>query len=257
MISIRHSTATRANEHLKEAAAKEGETNRAWLSRIKATGGLLLLGGSSIAHFRIRVAQSHLRNDLSPSFWSIVGLLDGESAFYSVPLDLREEASDVPRNNGIVRCSMKEYDDPERFPNIALIHFSGDHAIPNIIEQVKGQRSVVDLPSLILPWLGYVWGAGSRGNPLLEGQGLPSAAFAETVYGIAGVELTPGLSSASSCPEAIWQSAKWWREYYEETAQRRPATEGGPAVPKGDYLIRQQAAAPMAQVKTPGKRRGK
>ena len=61
MISIRQSTATTANEKLVEVKAEPNETNSAWLKRVKATDGVLLLGGAAVSHFRIRVAQSHAR----------------------------------------------------------------------------------------------------------------------------------------------------------------------------------------------------
>jgi hypothetical protein len=73
----------------------------------------------------------------------------------------------------------------------------------------------LDAIELIVSWLSFVWGVGKTGNPLLEGIGMPSAAMIETVINAAGFELTPGLASSSSCPEAIWQSAKWWHNYYE------------------------------------------
>jgi hypothetical protein len=48
---------------------------------------------------------------------------------------------------------------------------------------------------------------------------MPSAAMLETVTGAAGFDLTPGLESRASCPEAIWQSARWWHEYHEENKE--------------------------------------
>jgi hypothetical protein len=33
------------------------------------------------------------------------------------------------------------------------------------------------------------------------------------VLGAAGFELTPGIASSATCPEAIWQAARWWHEY--------------------------------------------
>jgi hypothetical protein len=70
--------------------------------------------------------------------------------------------------------------------------------------------------------------------------------------------LTPGLSSASSCPEAMWQAAKWWTGFYEKTAAA-PSASGGksgkgkpgkadapkavPMVPQGFYKIGQASAA--------------
>ena len=112
-----------------------------------------------------------------------------------------------------------------------------------MVDKVRSQRSVIDLPSLMLPWLGYIWGAGQIGNPLLQGQGLPGAAFVETVYAMAGVELTPGLASSGSCPEAIWQSVKWWHEFYAQTASSGGGAHGLTTVPSGAYAVRQPAAA--------------
>jgi hypothetical protein len=108
----------------------------------------------------------------------------------------------------------------------------------------------VDLPNILLAWLGFVWSAGDRTNPVLRGVGIPSAALVETAYAIAGVELTPGLSSNASCPEAIWQAAKWWQGFYDKAAQRSVAEEtesaigiAHPRIPEGFAVIRQPAAA--------------
>jgi hypothetical protein len=78
---------------------------------------------------------------------------------------------------------------------------------------------------------------------LLAGNGLPSAAFVETVYGIAGVEVTPGLSSASSCPEAIWVAAKWWHQFYGEGTGVRDEAHAIARMPTGNFAVRQPAAA--------------
>ena len=80
---------------------------------------------------------------------------------------------------------------------------------------------MLDGPELILVWLAYVWGVGRSGNPLLDGNGIPSAAMLEVVMGAAGFDLTPGLESRASCPESICQAARWWHSYYD-ASQRRP-----------------------------------
>ncbi len=242
MIPVRHSAETVANPDLRELRPRRGERNRQWLRRVKADKGIILLGGGSLTHFRIRVAQSHLRSDLLPSFWSMAGILDGADAFFSVPLDLRHEASEIAQKNGVQRCRLQDYDDPTLFPNIAVIQFAGLSAnTRDNIAKVEAQRSIMDMPGLMLPWLGFIWGAGDHGNPLLQGTGLPSSAFVEAVYSIDRVDLTPGVSAASSCPEAVWQSAKWWRRYYEETG----AAQAERAAPTGYYALRQPAAAAL------------
>jgi hypothetical protein len=244
MLVVRHSQATEPNEAVQEVRARPRESNRAWLRRVRASSGIILLGGNSLTHFRIRVAQSDVRNDLLPSFWSLAGILEDGQTFASVPFDWSTDASEVPRTNGVQSCRLDEYDDPLRFPNIAVLQFTD--AVPPIqanIDRVKGQRSVIDLPTLVLPWLGYIWSAGQAGNPLLAGYGLPSAAFVETVYGIAGIELTPGLSSASSCPEAIWAAAKWWHEFYGEETGVGDEAHAIARRPSGYFAVRQPAAA--------------
>jgi hypothetical protein len=232
------------NTSLQERPAQQGESNRAWLAGLGASSGILLLGGSSLTHFRIRVAQSHVRTDLLPSFWSLVGILEDGQTFASVPFDGHRDPSDVPRTNGLQTCRIEDYDDPLRFPNIAVLHFTDDESpIRQNVERVKSQRSVIDLPALMLPWLGYIWSVGQAGNPLLAGYGLPSAAFVETVYGIAGIELTPGLSSASSCPEAIWAAAKWWHQFYSEETGLGNDAHAIARMPSGHFAVRQPAAA--------------
>ncbi|HSK40597.1 MAG TPA: hypothetical protein VK943_12595 [Arenibaculum sp.] len=223
--------------------ARSGETNRKWFERVGAKDGILLLGGSSLADFRVRVAQSQLRGDMLPSFWSLCGILVEGELFASVPLDTGD-VSAVPATNGVRICRLSDYDDPGLFPNIAVVEFAGKHDTAHAdINRVSGQRGIIDLPSLMLPWLGFVWGATGAANPLLNANGLPSAAFVETVFAMSGFELTPGLSSACSCPEAIWQSAKWWTPFFEDAVRDTGLDHAVPIVPQGWFAIRQPSAA--------------
>src|SRR4029453_8059941 len=84
-----------------------------------------------------------------------------------------------------------------------------------ILDQFAKQRSVADVPSLIAEWLAFLGGAGVEGNPLLRGHGIPSAVVIDSLLGAAGYDLCPGVDSAATCPEAFWQTAKWWTQYLE------------------------------------------
>jgi len=244
MITIRRSTSSTANQSivLKESKKKEG--NLAWLKRVGAKDGLLLIGGASTSHFRIRVAQSHARADLKPSLWSLAGILTSNETFLSAPLELCGAASEIATRNGVQTCRMSDYDDPDQFPNIAVLRFTADTTmILDNANRIADQRSIIDLPALMLPWLSYIWIAGKATNPLSEGLGLPSAAFVEIAYGVAGIELTPGLSSATSCPEAIWQAAKWWHDYYVQASATTHEDNARAQSPTGSYAMRQPVAA--------------
>src|SRR5689334_4332404 len=119
MPPMRHSPARQPNADLKEIPSLPGETNRKWLARTGAADGIILVGGSSLADFRIRVAQSHLRSDMLPSFWSLCGILVKGEAFASAPLGPVVDISTVPASNGVRTCCLADYDDPKRFPNLA------------------------------------------------------------------------------------------------------------------------------------------
>ena len=253
MIATRQSGAQQRNSEVQ--ALQHPGSNRQWLAALPAglvvPGAIVLLGGSNVVDFRVRVAQGHLRHDFLPSFWSHVGIVASTDSFLSVALDVRLDPTRVPSTNGIVESAFAEYDDPMAHPNIAVINFASD-ARP-IVDYARGlhkQRSAVDLPQLLIAWLAFVWGAGDAANPLLKHLGVPSAAFVETAFGIAGIEMTPGVASAGSCPEAIWQSAIWWHEYYEKTVGAFAKTGRDssravptPIVPRGAFITRQPAAA--------------
>lgn len=268
-ISIRHAPASSKNDEIREVAARDGESNLDWLRRAAdgedLAGAVILFGGSDLAHFRVRCAQSRLRDDLLPSFWSLAGILTGERSFYSVPLDV-PDASRVPQTNGVRRCQMRDYADPKWFPNIAVLRFTDSfRPLTDNVSRVERQRSIIDLPASIIPWLAHVWGADAGDNPLVTGHGLPSAAFVETVFGLAGIELTPGLSSSSSCPEAIWSTALWWHGFYEARAEdearaeaaRLPSAEETRAAGKASKTSKKSAvrARPAAEDPTTARAR--
>jgi hypothetical protein len=261
MMEIRSSTAASPNPQLREAPRRRGETNTAWLARVAGkadpAGTLVLVGGAGLTDFRVRVAQSHARRDLLPSFWSHVALVGDVQGgrdwpLYEVSLEPPTGFGAVALQNGIQRGSMLSYDDPARFPNVAHVRLTlapgalnKEESLASVLLQAvadfQKQRSVVDLPALMVEWLGFAWGVAERTNPLERRLGMPSAVFVQSVFGIAGIELTPGSASRSSCPEAIWQAAKWWHEFYASDV-----TLTG-AAPTGTYVVDQPAASALVE----------
>jgi hypothetical protein len=247
MALITTSSESRSNDQLKIETATKIESNVALLKQFGISEGVLLVGGTSISDFRLRVAQSHLRHDLLPSYWSTVGILSGGTVT-TVRLG-GWGVENVAPINGIEELPQNFYDDSSLFPNIGVIKFS-ERIEPVLLasKNLALRRTIVDLPELMLRWLGFVWSAGDRSNPVLSGVGIPSAALVETAYAMAGVELTPGLASNASCPEAIWQAAKWWHGFYSKAAESSRADVDSPnttrsIVPEGRVVIRQPSAA--------------
>jgi hypothetical protein len=247
---LRRSDVATGNPLLKETpsdAAPQGETsNFAWLSSTGYADGVVLLGGTSIVDFRMRVAQSELRQDLLPSFWSTCGLLIDGDVLMTARVDAISNSSARVERNGLEAVKLDanaRYGDSNFYPNIAILQFTDDHAaIKDHVARIGQERNIVDLLAQIVAWLGYCWAVGDRGNPLMQGHGIPSATLLERAHGLADIDLSPGLPSASSCPEAIWQAARWWYEAYDrETSSKSEAS----FTPRGAYLIRQPAAAAL------------
>ena len=252
MLPVRRSTDTKANWDFNEDDRSKPEaSNMAWITHWRETDSsfcspndVILLGGKSLADFRVRVAQSHARHDLTPSYWSLVGVIDGDRVL-TAPLWPLLSPDLVPISNGVRSLPLTDFDDSGLWPNVAIIRFPPTQEPPiDCIGRLTQQRSVIDVPTLLLSWLGFVWGAGSTGNPLLTGFGVPSAVLVETAFGMGEVEITPGLATASSCPEAIYQAAKWWRDYYQlsagNTGRRKRKVLDHPA---GRYLLRNREAS--------------
>lgn len=271
MAGFRHSTAPSANTAItsQQPARRSIEAEaRKLAGKQSIDGTLLLVGGCDLTHFRLRVAQSHVRADMAPSFWSHVGILCEDASglgLHEVALDPPTGFQQMPKTNGVQRVSVTRYEDSAQFPNVALLRFpiprlAADQAqqdatpgrsksrIAQGIDRVCSERGVLDIPALILPWLGFVWGAGMPTNPLVAGTGIPGAVFAEAAFAAIGVELTPGLSTRSSCPEAMWQAARWWYLYYGDrrpqgTAEGKEPPANADNYPTGTYWLGQAEAA--------------
>lgn len=269
MVRQARCSTTDRNPNFTERARSSGEGNLAWGERaaieMRADAGpdawtyIALLGGSDTLSFRLRVAQSHLRRDMLPSYWSEAILiqlnsatLQGAQAVY-VPLAQPGGAAYSPHENGVVPGLLSDFDNPEQYPNIALIALPvPQQKIMARVEAFRSSRSSLDALEHVLRWLAFAWGVARTGNPLHENYGIPSACMLEMVCAAEDFELTPGLESRASCPEAIWASAIYWHDYFGKTGERK--------VPFGRYVIGHEypivGPNPSAQLQAPADAEG-
>lgn len=232
---MRMTSATTANHVTKNRRPERGEGNAAWVRRMIADlqtaeptqwSHLLLLGAPDQMGFRVRVAQSHLRPDLLPSYWSDAALLRLDDAapfevaeLLQVPLLQPATAEFASSRNGVASLPMAAFDDIRRWPNIALMAIPRPQAaVVAAIARFCHARDELDALSHVLRWLSFVWGAERPGNPLHDRIGLPSACMLEAAFARLQFDLTPGVEPSKSCPEAIWASARHWHAYYAATA---------------------------------------
>lgn len=232
-VRVLRSTATQRNSVVVPLGRTPDEDNIAWLERarrqrvLRDVAGrslLVLVGGNDLLSFRLRVAQSHVRHDLSPSAWSHVAFLRAPAKSLAdaelIEISLMPVAGfgpwgDPAPNNALQSGRLETYRSATLFPNVALLSLPLAAAdVAASLEDLRFQRTVLDCPQLVLKWLAYCWGVGMPANPLAEGYGMPSAAVLEAAFAANGFDLSPGLESRSSCPEALWQAAIWWQDYY-------------------------------------------
>lgn len=211
------------------------EGNVEWLSRAYESFSLkdvsqwsfvILAGGKDVISFRLRVAQSHLRGDMLPSYWSDCALLKVEQGdfskarFFNLPLLQPANAPYAPTRNGLMDLPLKQLPSQKDFPNLALL------AIPVAQEKVleslaayQKARVSYDAVENILPWLAYVWGAGTATNPLMQHIGFPSAMMLNQLFSAQGFDLAPGVNANLSAPETFWSGVKHWQTYYSNTQE--------------------------------------
>jgi len=211
------------------------ESNLDWLKRAYHDFGvsdsaqwsfIVLAGGKDVASFRIRVAQSHLRGDMLPSFWSECALFsidngDFSSAlFFNLPLFQPANATYAPTRNGLIKLPFTKLPSQKNYPNLALL------AIPVAQAQVllslgeyKKARVSYDAVENILPWLSFVWGAGNAENPLMQQIGFPSAVMLNQIFAAQGFDLAPGVNVNLAAPEVFWSGVKHWQDYYSKTQE--------------------------------------
>jgi hypothetical protein len=238
MIQQALSRAATRSESVLKLPRNDGESNLAWLARaeqdMRELGkgewtSVLLLGGTDSLSFRLRVAQSHLRRDLLPSFWShsMLARKNGadwrDASLIDVPLIQPGGRAFSPRTNGVQEWATGELNDAERFVNIALIGLPiAAEKVYTALERFKRSRSTLDALEHVLRWLAFAWGVARTPNPLHDNYGLPSSCMLDTITAAADFDLTPGLESRASCPEAIWVAVLYWWNFYQENARRAP-----------------------------------
>ena len=247
MLRARQSNQVKGNAAVQNLRKTRGESNQKWILRANKAldpdaPKLLLLGGTDITDFRVRIAQSDARRDMKPSFWSHVmvyvpGRRSTSPALWHAPLEVGDDISAVPRTNGVIKSTLTYCANKSRWKNLALLEFHGvtKTQIGKDAKRIQSARLSLDLVSPLVEWLGFVWGVGATGNPLLAGVPLPAASFAEAVFANSDIDLAPGMADRTHCPEAIWQGAKWWSDFYGGDEEA--------AAPRGRFVIGQGAAA--------------
>ena len=248
MISFRGSTSVTPADDCVEVPRAARQNNLQWLSKQIASlerekvpeTFVVLVGGIAVYDFRLRVAQSHLRADLTPSHWSHAAVIttptsqgvDERSAILEASLEPYEGFHVPSMHNGLQAAPLSRYADAREYPNVAVIRipvsrnsWRNKHGEQkSIVSQFADQRSVLDVPQLLLEWLAFVWCAGDAGNPTSCRARCSGCRRHRRPDRRGGLRHVAGDDTSASSPEALWQSAKWWQDYYKDIGVPQLAT---------------------------------
>jgi hypothetical protein len=186
-----------------------------------------LVGGTDPASIAVRRAQSMLRFDRRPSYFSHIFLFTGRG---DSMLECRVVGADPtrPETGGIIRDRARRYTDAEAWPNKAVVGFTftpvpggtepGERVkqVLTAARNVKLVRERYDLWSIVGSWQPYLFEPAKIPNPLVEGSPHPGAAFVRWALSMAGVEGTPSALDEYDAPEHFWAASKYWYKQYAD-----------------------------------------
>ena len=190
---------------------------------------LLLVGGTDWRSLVTRAAQSTIRLDLQPSFWSQAAvLLEWAGALDSacgleVAFDPPEPARQVPERNGVTRFNLNRYLDGKQYPHLALVGFRpGDVQQNPAAANIDGtkireaalspnrERIRFPLWNYLGGWARYLYDTSACPNPLDNNVPHPGASFCEYAFEAGGIDLNPNATGPQASPELFWAAAVHW-----------------------------------------------
>jgi hypothetical protein len=180
---------------------------------------LLLVGGNDFRGVALRQAQAVLRFDRRPSYFSHAAILleldakdPGRSRGVEVSLEPEEPDQHVPERNGVTPFRLARYFDAARYPNLGLcgLALGAEAGAALRSTALRPLRDLTRYPlwERLGSWARYVYARERAPNPLLEGQGIPSALWCEAVLEAADVPLTLSATDNNVCPELLWATLK-------------------------------------------------
>ncbi len=208
-----------------------------------------LIGEYGLLSYGIRRAQELLRVDGTPSYWSHAFLIAsplantaagnrsaGSSAWiWESTLEPDTRFSRFSDRNGVAPRRISDYS-RAKFdlfhahcaPNVAVLSISLSPAEREAILQRADDPDVdqlrYDLLGLLGTWFAYLTNRAVHRNPLSEGNGVHSSAYAQLAYDAAGIDLAPGAHQRNTSPEHIWQAARYLWQTFRAPDPNAPTT---------------------------------
>ncbi len=188
-----------------------------------------LIGSRDLPGHTLRMAQSILRWDLRPSYWSHVFVVAepvnsrtslSKLKILEIPLFSRNGQFPKPENNGVNEGTLGQYEDKVVDANVGLVAITmSDQEVQKLFTRAQAwnaDRVRYNFWDMLGSWQSYLWSQGMKTNPLREGVPIAASAYIEFIFERLGMGVTPGASSRNSAPEHLWNAARWWHKAFKE-----------------------------------------
>jgi hypothetical protein len=188
-----------------------------------------LVGGASVPSAAVRRAQSILRFDRRPSYFSQAFFFSGTKGRI-LECRLIEADPRHPEKNGIYSDRARRYLDPDSYPNLAIIRFAlveKEFTKQEVAARRKEIRARAqhpnaaqdrfDLLALVSAWQPFLFEPERRPNPLAQETAHPGAAYVRWLLEGADIDTAPGATEHNDAPEHVWAAARRWHEPLEKS----------------------------------------
>ena len=156
-----------------------------------------LIGSRDLPGHSLRMAQSILRWDLRPSYWSHVFVVAepvtsraslSKLKILEIPLFSRNGQFPKPENNGVNEGTLGQYEDKAVDANVGLVAISmSDPEVQKIFKRAhawNADRVRYNFWDMLGAWQSYLWSQGTKTNPLREGVPIAASSVEVILFGI-------------------------------------------------------------------------
>ena len=208
------------------------QNGRTFKNGLRAAIGLI--GEYGLIGYTIRQAQSIIRVDKGPSYWShsflfydsvpkdaslIRSKSQGSPMIWESTIDFHSETPQLNIVNGVSNRYLSDYCKPDFdifsmhcVPNAAAIIFAlSDDEVEQILNRATDpnvDQLKYDFSGLIGTWLAYLFNKQNEENPLGAGNALYCSAYCQLAFDAVKIDLATGAHARNTSPENIWQGAK-------------------------------------------------
>lgn len=187
-----------------------GRSNTDFILKNATPGSIVLIGGDRLIESFLRYCQTSFSGG-TKSLWSHVCIFtgvreDGKGVLLECDLDVR----DFKFINGCNESTVDLYEDPDNYPNIAILDFSlNDLQVKQLLQSAAEAKDTRYAILEVLVFMIIFFFFGTRQNIFKDEKNVDScSSFVRRLYLELGIDLSPQVDVQVTAPEDIFKSPR-------------------------------------------------